>query len=63
MKPKKVISGTKGVRMQVKKGQADVRQTRCTKCRMGLATQVPDGKGGFVYQCPGCGYTFKHTTM
>ena len=61
----KVIKGTKDLkRYQVLKGPSDTRQIRCTnqKCR-NLAVQVPDGKGGFIYQCSTCKAKFKHTAL
>jgi hypothetical protein len=61
----KVIKGTKDLKQyQVLKGPADTRQIRCTngKCR-NLAIQVPDGKGGFIYECPNCKKRFKHSAL
>lgn len=52
--PNKVITGTKAAKVQVVKGQKDIRQVRCPFCKTGLATNVPDGKGGTIYQCPNC---------
>lgn len=61
----KVVKGTKDLKKyRVVKGPADTRQVRCTnqKCK-NLATQVPDGKGGMVYQCSACGAKFLFTRM
>jgi len=58
-----VIKGTRDrKKYQVVKGQTDARQVRCTKCKE-LASQVPDGKGGFVYKCPSCGTQFTFTQI
>jgi DNA-directed RNA polymerase subunit RPC12/RpoP len=57
----KVIKGTKDLKnYQIIKGTPDQREIRCTNCK-NVATQVPDGKGGFVCTCPNCGakFTFK----
>lgn len=55
----RVIKGTKDKRkMQVVAGQKDVRQVRCIHCKSGLASAVPDGKGGTVCRCPNCGAAF-----
>lgn len=43
---------------QIIKGTADQRELRCPKCK-NVATQVPDGKGGFVCKCSTCGAQFK----
>ena len=59
----KPISGTKDLKkFEVLKGQKDIRQMRCRKCLHGMATQQPDGKGGFLYRCGGCAaeYQFTH---
>ena len=61
----KVIKGTKDRKnYQVIKGDADNRAIRCTnqKCR-NVAVQVPDGKGGTIYQCSTCQQKFKFTKM
>ncbi len=51
----KVIKGTKDLRgYQVIKGASDARQIRCGRWK-GLAVPVPDGAGGFLYRCSGCG--------
>lgn len=62
-----VIKGSKDLKRSqasVVKGQSDSRQIRCTKCKE-LAVQVPDGKGGYVYQCTAtvCGTRFSMTRM
>lgn len=58
---KKVIEGTKARKeYQVVKGQKDTRQVRC-KCGS-LASQVPDGQGGFVYACT-CGKRFTFSAI
>ena len=58
-----VIKGTKDLKnFHVLKGQSDTRQIRCTKCN-DIATQVPDGKGGFVYKCGACLTQFKMTQI
>lgn len=55
----KVIKGTKDRKQyQIIKGTPDQRELRCPKCK-NVATQVPDGKGGFVCTCPSCGTKFK----
>jgi hypothetical protein len=55
----KVIKGTKDKkRYEIIKGSPDQREIRCTKCRS-IATQVPDGKGGFICRCTSCGSTFR----
>lgn len=62
----KVITGTKSHRqVTLKKGTSstDPRQTRCTKCKQGLAVQVPDGKGGHTYECPFCHTRFAFSKM
>ncbi len=57
----KVIKGTKDRKeFRVIKGSKDTRQVRC-KCG-GLAIQVPDGKGGFVYSCQ-CGRKFSFSPL
>lgn len=61
----KVIKGSKDARAyKVIKGPEDTRQIRCTnqKCK-NLARQVPDGKGGHVYQCDACGTKFLFSSM
>ncbi len=61
----KIISGTKDRKQfQVIKGAKDTRAIRCTdpKCR-NVATQVPDGKGGFQCKCTVCSRVFKFTRM
>lgn len=59
----KVIKGTKDRRnYQVIRGTSDQREIRCTKCK-GVATQVPDGKGGFLCRCKTCGAQFKFTSL
>lgn len=58
-----VIKGTKDLKnYQVVRGPQDTRQVRCTKCKE-LASQVPDGKGGFVYECASCKTRFKMTQI
>lgn len=62
-----VVKGTKDLKRSqasVVKGQPDTRQIRCTKCKE-LAVQVPNGKGGFVYQCTAsvCGTRFLMTKI
>ena len=63
----KVITGTKSHRQQVSlkkgSGSTDPRQTRCTSCKQGLAVQVHDGKGGFVYRCGMCHAMFAFTKI
>lgn len=55
----KVIKGTKDNKQyQIIKGTPDQRELRCPKCK-NVATQVPDGKGGFICRCPTCGAQFK----
>lgn len=55
----KVIKGTKDLHnYKVVKGPQDARQIRCPGCKE-LASQVPDGKGGTICQCSGCGKKFK----
>lgn len=39
---------------QIIKGTPDQRELRCPKCK-NVATQVPDGKGGFICKCQTCG--------
>jgi len=57
-----VIKGTKDKRSyQVVKGPKDARQVRCPRCKE-LASQVPDGKGGYVYACP-CGARFAFSAI
>lgn len=61
----KVIKGTQDrKRYQTIKGSSDVRELRCTnpKCK-NVAKQVPDGKGGVMYQCSSCGNRFNFATM
>lgn len=56
----KVIKGTKDRKnYEVIKGSSDTREIRCTnpKCK-NVAKQVPDGKGGFKYQCLSCHSVF-----
>jgi len=58
-KPDRVITGTKSHRrVQVLKGQNDVRQVRCTNKMCGaLVAASPDGKGGVRHKCHQCGTT------
>lgn len=61
----KVITGTKDKkRFEVVKGDSDTRAIRCpdAKCR-NVARQVPDGKGGFKYQCGTCQKVFTFTRI
>ena len=61
----KVVKGTKDKKKyQVLKGPSDTRQLRCTKqtCK-NLVVQVPDGKGGFVYECPVCKARYSFLTI
>ena len=59
----KVIKGSKDRKAyQVIKGPSDTRQIRCPKCKE-TASQTPDGKGGFLCTCPGCGAKFSFAKM
>jgi hypothetical protein len=59
----KIIKGSKDQRRyDVLKGPKDTRQMRCRKCH-GLAIQQPDGKGGYIYICSGCGTPYRFTTI
>ncbi len=60
----KVVTGTKdNKKVHVIKGQDDVRQLRCTRCRSGLTVAVPDGKGGTVQRCGNCGTSYLTTRL
>jgi hypothetical protein len=50
------ISGTKDLRKRevIAGPRPDGSQLRCGSCK-GIAVQVPDGKGGVVFRCTGCG--------
>ncbi len=55
----KVIKGTKDNKQyQIIKGTSDQRELRCPKCR-NVATQVPNGNGGFICKCSVCRAEFK----
>ncbi len=55
----KIVKGTKDrKRYEIIKGSPDQREIRCTKCK-GVATQAPDGKGGFICSCTSCGTKFR----
>ena len=59
----KVIKGTKDRKQfQVVRGAQDTRAIRCKKCG-NVATQVPDGKGGVLYQCNTCQAKFNFTKL
>lgn len=59
----KVIKGTRDLRnYQIIKGTSDQRELRCPKCK-GVATQVPDGKGGTICQCKVCKARFKFSSL
>ena len=61
----RVVKGTGDARKQaqVVKGPSDVRRVRCTKCKSGFAVQVPDGKGGQIYDCQICHARFNYPAM
>ncbi len=46
---------------RIVRGPKDARQVRCPGCKE-LASQVPDGMGGFTYKCR-CGRQFAHVPM
>ncbi len=58
---KKDVAYKKAKDFRVVKGPKDVRQVRCPGCKE-LASQVPDGKGGNIYQCT-CGRRFAFKPM
>jgi hypothetical protein len=69
----KTISGTKDLRRaqasgkmasdsRVVKGSPDPRQLRCKKCG-NLATNRPDGKGGYALICGFCGARYGSTMI
>ncbi len=60
----KVITGTASMKkVAVVRGQKDVRQVRCPKCKYGLAVAVPDGKGGTKQRCNSCQAEFVSTVF
>jgi hypothetical protein len=63
--PTRVIPGTKANnRVQVLKGQQDIRQVRCTnKLCNALVSATPDGKGGNRHQCHQCGTRITSTRI
>lgn len=62
--PDRVIPGTKANKVQVIRGQQDVRQVRCTnkQCNA-LVSASPDGKGGKRYKCAQCGNVIVSTRI
>lgn len=61
----KVIKGTKAIRQQttiLKAVGNNVQKIRCPKCKQ-QAHPAPDGKGGSLLRCPGCGNRFTMQTM
>lgn len=59
----KVIRGSKDAKQYVVlQGARDRRQLRCKHCT-GLAIQVPDGKGGSIYECLGCHRRYQFTAL
>lgn len=62
---KKVMEGTQDIKAkqpQVTKSTFGARKVRCQKCQ-GLAVPTPDGKGGYMLKCMGCGTTYLSTRL
>lgn len=61
----KVITSTKDAKRQVtvlKAVGGNIKKIRCPNCKQ-QAHPVPDGKGGQVLSCSGCGNRFTMQTM
>jgi len=60
----KVISGTKDAKQVtvLKAVGNNIQKVRCPLCKQ-LAHPVPDGKGGSLLRCSGCGNKFTMQSM
>lgn len=64
-KNNRVISGTKAFKANatiLKAVGNNVKKIRCPKCKQ-QAHPKPDGKGGQMLACPGCGMKFVSVSM
>lgn len=61
----KVISGTKDAKQEITVLKAvgnNVKKIRCPRCKQ-QAHPSPDGRGGSLLRCPGCGNKFTMQSM
>ena len=57
----KIVTGTKQYNI-IKAVGNNVKKIRCPNCKQ-QAHPAPDGKGGSLLRCPGCGNKFTMQTM
>jgi len=61
----RVINGTKAAKQNVTVLKAvgnNIKKIRCPKCKQ-QAHPAPNGKGGSLLKCPGCGLSFTMQAM